>query len=277
MFKIKEFSRLTHVPIKTLRYYDELGLFVPTRVDAFTGYRYYDASQLPRLYQLLALRALGMPLEQIKAALAADITTSELHGMLRLKQAEIQQQITDWQERMTHVNTLITQIEEETDMSYSVILKTIPSFTVVAKHGVAADQPSMGPLLVGLFQELAAYVAQNGGKLSTNPEELGITIYHDKEWTGKDIHVEAIFGIQKAIPTIPDIHVYELPAVETMASVVHTGSFDTLGVGYDALTRWIGANGYEICGPNREINIKFDPQGNPAEWVTELQFPVRKM
>ncbi len=58
MFKIGDFSRLSQVTVKALRYYDELGLLKPTHVDRFTGYRYYSATQLPRLNRILALKDL---------------------------------------------------------------------------------------------------------------------------------------------------------------------------------------------------------------------------
>ncbi len=65
MFKIGDFSKLSLVSVKTLRYYDELGLLKPARVDEFTGYRYYSASQMPRLNRILALKDLGLSLEQV--------------------------------------------------------------------------------------------------------------------------------------------------------------------------------------------------------------------
>ena len=56
MIKIGEFSKLSLVSIKALRYYDEMDLLKPIEVDRFTGYRYYSASQLPRLHRILALK-----------------------------------------------------------------------------------------------------------------------------------------------------------------------------------------------------------------------------
>jgi len=73
--------------------------------------------------------------------------------------------------------------------------------------------------------------------------------------------------------------VYDLPAVETMASVVHQGPFNTLSQAYNALMQWIQASGYRICGPNREIYIKTgEPlrQDDPT-YVTEGQLPVEKV
>ena len=64
MLKIGDFSRLSLVSVKVLRYYDELGLLRPARVDEFTGYRYYSASQLTRLNRILVLKDLGLSLQQ---------------------------------------------------------------------------------------------------------------------------------------------------------------------------------------------------------------------
>ncbi len=74
MIKIGEFSKLVQVPVATLRYYDQVGLLKPIEVDRFTGYRYYSASQLPRLHRILALKGLGFSLEQIGAVLAEGLT-----------------------------------------------------------------------------------------------------------------------------------------------------------------------------------------------------------
>ena len=59
MIRIGDFSKLSRVPIKTLRYYDEMGLLKPLHVDDFTGYRYYEYEQMTHLYRILALKDLG--------------------------------------------------------------------------------------------------------------------------------------------------------------------------------------------------------------------------
>ena len=72
MLKIGDFSHLSHVSVRMLRHYDELGLLKPVQVDRFTGYRYYSIEQLPRLNRILALKDLGFSLDQITQLLAAD-------------------------------------------------------------------------------------------------------------------------------------------------------------------------------------------------------------
>jgi DNA-binding transcriptional MerR regulator len=113
MIKIGDFSKLSLVSIKTLRYYDEMGLLKPVNVDRFTGYRYYSASQLPRLNRILALKDLGFSLEQIAQVLNEGVSLEQLRGMLRLKQAELQQHITGEQERLARISARLNDITME--------------------------------------------------------------------------------------------------------------------------------------------------------------------
>ena len=66
MYKIGEFSKLTGCSIKTLRYYDELGILKPSRIDNFTNYRYYDEKDLDILKTIIYLKSLGFTLDEIK-------------------------------------------------------------------------------------------------------------------------------------------------------------------------------------------------------------------
>src|SRR5215203_5351495 len=103
MIKIGEFSKLVQVPVATLRYYDQMGLLKPIEVDRFTGYRYYSVSQLPRLNRILALRGLGFTLEQIAEALDDGLTPEQMRGMLRLRHAQISQQLVEMQDQLLEV------------------------------------------------------------------------------------------------------------------------------------------------------------------------------
>src|SRR5690242_7307675 len=100
MFRIGDFSRLSLVPVSALRYYDELGLLKPVKVDPVSGYRYYSATQLTRLNRLLALKDMGLSLEQIARLLDKELTPEQIRGMLKLKQAELRQQLEEGQIRL---------------------------------------------------------------------------------------------------------------------------------------------------------------------------------
>ena len=66
MYRIGDFSKASKTTIKTLRYYEKEGLLIPTFVDPYTGYRYYETSQLYDLSKIISLRQLGLSISDIK-------------------------------------------------------------------------------------------------------------------------------------------------------------------------------------------------------------------
>ena len=66
MYKIGDFSKVTNTPIKTLRYYDEIGLLKPSYIDYFTGYRYYEKNQINIIREIRALKDINLSLKEIK-------------------------------------------------------------------------------------------------------------------------------------------------------------------------------------------------------------------
>jgi DNA-binding transcriptional MerR regulator len=113
VFKIGEFSLLTRVSIKTLRYYDEVGLLKPVRVDVDSGYRYYSASQVPRLHRILALKDLGFPLDRIAKAIEEGVTPDALRGMLMLREAEQEARVQEETGRLVRLKTQLRLMELE--------------------------------------------------------------------------------------------------------------------------------------------------------------------
>jgi DNA-binding transcriptional MerR regulator len=112
LLQIGEFAKISHVPTKTLRYYDRIGLFEPHYVDPSTNYRYYSPDQLPRITRILTLKELGLSLEQISQLLEEDLPLPELRGMLRLKRIEIQEQLEHERVRLARVEARLRKIEE---------------------------------------------------------------------------------------------------------------------------------------------------------------------
>lgn len=95
MFGIGEFASAGRVSVRMLRHYDALGLLRPAHVDTGTGHRMYEARQLSRLNRIVALKDLGFTLAQVQEILDEKVSTAELYGMLRLRQAELQSRIAE--------------------------------------------------------------------------------------------------------------------------------------------------------------------------------------
>src|SRR5918996_644454 len=133
MIRIGDFSKLSRVSIKTLRFYDEMGLLKPIEGDRFTGYRYYEFDQLPRLYRILALKDLGFSLEEIGRLLEGDLPVEQMRGMLKLRRAEIRQRMEAEAARLERVELWLREIEQEHSVSkYNVVIKKIEPIRVAA-------------------------------------------------------------------------------------------------------------------------------------------------
>jgi DNA-binding transcriptional MerR regulator len=277
MIKIGEFSKLVQVPVATLRYYDQVGLLKPIEVDRFTGYRYYSAGQLPRLHRILALKGLGFSLEQIGVALAEGLTPEQMRGMLRLRHAQISQQLAEAQSQLVEVEVRLQQIEREEQLStYDVILKCTEPMLVASVRAMLPNHSAVG----ALFGEVYAAIGDHAGQaLGPHPEEGGQTLvlWYDTEFKEHDVDGAAAFMLRCRVPESDRVRVHELPAA-TMAATVHHGAYNTIGAAHEAVFTWIEANGYRIVGPDRELNlyhtmpIRLD---DPA-YVTEIQYPVER-
>jgi DNA-binding transcriptional MerR regulator/GNAT superfamily N-acetyltransferase len=116
MIRIGDFSRLSQTPVSTLRYYDEVGVLKPSKVDHFTGYRYYTYDQLPRLQRILALKDLGFSLDEIACFLDDRLPARQLRDLLLSKRTALREQIQEQCERLAQMNAWLKQIEKENYM-----------------------------------------------------------------------------------------------------------------------------------------------------------------
>jgi effector-binding domain-containing protein/DNA-binding transcriptional MerR regulator len=268
MLKIGDFSRLSQVSIKALRLYDQLDLLKPTQVDDFTGYRYYAASQLPRLHRILVLKELGFSLEQIGQLLNDSVSAEQIRGMLRLKRSNLQAQIEEEAVRLRRIETYLQQIEQENEMTIAnVVIKKIGPALVASIREVIPKYTAIAPL----YGEIYPYLYQQGAKPS-----YSAAIWHDRGYQESDVDSEAMVFIDKEIPSSDRITVYELPGHEQMACYVHHGSYQTLTLSYNILLKWIEDNAYQLTGPSRELYIQGGPEIDNESYITELQFPVNK-
>jgi len=275
MFKIGDFSKLSQVSVKTLRYYDEIGLLRPSEIDRFTGYRYYTASQLSRLNRILLLKDLGLSLDQIGRLLGSDLPPAQLRGMLKLRQAEIERSIEEEEARLARVAALLTHIEQENvSMSkYDVVIKKVAPVRIASIRDVVANYGAQSEL----WCELGAYLVQHNVKAVAPC----LTIDHNDSYKERDVDLEVCEVIDAALspaalPATDRVMVRELPAVEQMACTVHHGPFPQLNLGYQALGQWAEANGYRFVGPSREVYLQVSETGDDSTNVAEIQIPVEK-
>lgn len=268
MFKIGDFSKLSRVSVKTLRYYDEIGLITPVRVDDFTGYRYYSTDQLPRLNRILALKDLGFSLEQIARLLDDGLPAGHIGEMLELRKREIRDQIEADQVRLNLIEGRLKQIEREGNMPvHDVVIKSIEPVTIASVRSIIPSYEYSGQL----FGELVGYLMSHRVQFSGPP--LGL--YYDTEYKEQDVDVEVAVPVDPSTRGSDRIKVYELPAIETAACLIHKGDYYLFPESYEALMRWIQDNGYQITGTDRQIYLRsYGDTSDMSDFLTEIQFPV---
>ena len=271
MIRIGDFSKLSRVSIKTLRYYDDVNLLKPIHVDEWTGYRYYAFEQLARLHRILALKDLGFSLAEIAELLDEDVSLEQLRGMLRVRQSEAQRRVQEEQERLERIEARLRQIELEDKMSeYDVVIKQVDPISVACVRDVIPTYSQQGEL----WEALEGYLSIQ----RVRPSGPCFTIYFDDGYQDTNIDAMVCEPISVDLTESPRVKVQELPGVESMACTVHHGPFTTISEAYNAILKWIEDNGYRISGPGREIYLNPANAGSQTDpkTVTEIQFPVEK-
>lgn len=274
MFTIGDFARLGRVSVRMLRHYDSIGLLRPASVDPHTGYRFYRAEQLRRLNRVIALKDLGLTLEQVRAIVDEAVDTAELRGMLRLRSSELATRLAADTARLAAVEARLRMIESEGRMtSQDVVLKQIAPVRVAELTAVAPSYESqdIGPVIQPLYPELFRRLDAAG----ITPSGPAIAWYEPVDDEGEAVVVHAGVSVGGGVAAVPDVTVRDLPAVGTAATIVHHGSMDDADRSVQALARWIEDNGYRPDGFAREVYLEYC-QDSPEQGVTELQLAVER-
>lgn len=269
MFKIGEFSQIARVSGRLLRYYDGLGLLHPQRIDPQTGYRYYSAAQLPRLNRILALKDLGLALDQIGRFVDDDISTDEIRRMLALKKAEVETELREGQERLQRIEARLRQIDEGNDSrAFDVLLKPVAAQPFLA---IRAEFAGMDAVIATL-RAVSARVPE--------PSRDKLTVLAHSDFDDEHLDLEIGFSLNRTVNRRVsladgrDLTLGELPAVPSMATVVRRDADLDSHRAFGALGQWIESNGLSIVGPCREVFL--EPPFKGGDMVVEIQFPVER-
>lgn len=264
MYRIGAFSKICQVSVKTLRHYDRIGLLKPTEVDRFTGYRYYDRSQLERMLLIQRLKRFGFSLEEVQALLSCkgDILHDALiqqREKLRVRQQELGMTI--------HDLTLYLSALERTGNEMSIqsnteikLLETAPMPVVSVRRTMAVDD--WGRWYGTLFER--------AGTERFTPNGVVGAMYHDEEFDRSASDTELFLGVAE---TEKADRVIE---AQTCALAVHKGGYSTLPETYAALVAWIEEHGYALDGAPYDVYTKTARDGcAPQDFETEVYFPVK--
>lgn len=265
MLRIGQFSKLAKITVKTLRYYDKIGLLRPAMVDVASSYRYYTEEQLETVYRINAYKEIGLSNEQVLALLQ--------HGEDERVLLEYQRRLLSEREAALHralsrIDGLLCRTARQT---YSACVKQVEGKKVFYCRGYVPSVDSMHDFIKACMTEFFA----------TNPDvrlpedDYCCIIYPDDGYRESNVFIEYAQSVERYGKETPVLKFGELPPI-TAVSVLHRGDYDSLREAYLFAVRWAGENGYELAGEPREryINGAWNRE-QVSDWLTELQLPIR--
>ena len=270
MLKIGEFSKLSHVSVRMLRHYDEIGLLHPQRVDPITGYRLYGEEQLFTAGKINVYRGMGFGLTAI-AGLLHEADPQKLRAMLERQQESLREQSEEMSQMLHRIKLAIAQLGEESTMAnYDVTIKEIAPRYVASVRDILESYNYEGRLWHYMMKETA-----DQNLTPANPC-LAFGIFHDAEYKERDVDVEIQMTVEGNYHDTEHVRFKTEPAV-CVASAIHYGSYETISYASAAEAAWVEKNGYQMCGVMFNVyHVSPHETQNPDELVTEVCIPVKR-
>jgi DNA-binding transcriptional MerR regulator len=271
MFRIGEFAGLSGVSAKTLRAWNELGLFRPAWVDPGSAYRYYSPAQLPELRRILALRDLGLGLEQIGGLVNG---RADLEAALARRRLELEREQAEAARRLATLEISVAAASTGSGLLDVVVRRLAEE--PIATLDLAADP---GQDIAAAFDRLEIHVRRLGrrahrppGAILTGPAEAG---------SASDLIFVPLTG---PIQADGEFGYRILPGVRA-ATVLVRGSYRRLADAARGLRGWVDAAGLSVAGDQRVLYLQFGADSrlglpaafvvdDSADFLTELQLPI---
>ncbi|WP_025115063.1 MerR family transcriptional regulator [Lysinibacillus fusiformis] len=269
MFKISVFSRLSKVSLKTLRYYDQIGLLKPRKVDHETGYRYYSADQLLEINRIFIYKELGFTLPQIIHLLHEDITFKDIQGMFKLKKNEIQRIIDMEHAKLARIEERMQLLESEGQMEsvqeIRIKAEDAQQFLSLKARGREEDIPD-------LFRTFNHMLPKETRQLAQSPQVVLWQEIEDKE---DEFEFEVGYFLSRELPSYPDtFQLRTLPPEPMMATMTFRSDSNFACTACVDLAKWIEKNNHQIKEnePGREIYLPLST--SQGAQLMEIQIPI---
>jgi DNA-binding transcriptional MerR regulator len=264
---------LAQVSVRTLRYYDELGLLRPLWIDPETGYRWYAPDQLARLHRILALRDLGVALADIGRLLDDAVSAEELRGILLLRRAESSERMEAEAERLARVEARLEQLKEKDMADYDVVVKGVEAVWAAVLSEPVAGVTEIEATQGRLWPRIQAAMDARG--IERSGPSVAIEIPTDDP--ARPIELTTAVPVPQGTVIEDDgITTAMIPALGRAATTVITGDSDSHGPdfegGWNALRRWAQTTAEPVTGEFRELYLDCD--GPRTSWVVEVQMAL---
>ncbi|WP_194897659.1 MerR family transcriptional regulator [Catenulispora pinisilvae] len=263
---IGDFSRATHLTVKTLRHYHDVGLLEPADIDPATGYRRYTTAQIPAAQVIRRFRELGMPLEEIRTVMdAPDVDTRNQHIGAHLNRLE--EELGRTQRAVASLRDLLTT--GPATAAPDISLRDVPAVQAAAitdkvavADGAAWTQGALGELYATVAGQGLAQTGPAGG------------LFTDEVFTAHHGEVTIFVPCDGPVRSLGRVRPATVPAAE-MAVIDHAGPPIESDRAYGALATYVERHALAVQGPIREYFLVGQRDtADVARWRTEVCWPV---
>ncbi len=259
---IGDFSRMTHLSVKALRFYHDQGLLEPARIDPVTGYRFYDPRQVPVAQVIRRFRDLDMPLDQVKAVLqAADVET---------RTREIIAHLTAMEARLAEMQMSVASLRallEGPAARPAVEFRSIPATPALAVRATVRAEEAWA-WGTDVFGELYDRVDRAGP-----PAGPGGALFPAGFFEVEQAELTAFVPVSAPVPGGGRVESLTIPGVEA-AVMLHSGPVGDSDQTYGALGTFVAERAIGVDGPIREYYLVPFTEPDPARHRTEICWPV---
>ena len=268
MLSIGEFSKVTGLTVKTLRFYHDQGILVPSRVEPGSGYRFYSPTKVETARVIAALRELEFSIAEIAEILTQHDDDSDIVAFLESRKSALQT-------RMRNDRRMVKLLE-------SIILHEKEAKSKMTSTGYQVERKSVDSMIVASIRMRGKY-SDSGKGFGKIGRKFGrficgtpLMLCHDSEYREDDADFEVAMPIKKGEST-DEITVQELPG-GTCLSLMHLGPYEELSRSYEQIIKYAQEQGVEYTIPSRELYHKGPGmifRGNPKKYLTEIQLMLK--
>ncbi|WDV45807.1 GyrI-like domain-containing protein [Clostridiaceae bacterium M8S5] len=265
MYKIGEFSKITFLTVKALRYYNDIGLLIPARIDEETNYRYYNEENFKKAMYIKLLRSYEFGIKELQEIIPSINDSEDITKYLLEKHQQIEKKIASFRKMQNNIQNEIKNLKEVNIMNKEQGVSVVEVEEVlIASIRYKGRYEDMGTYIEKLFKEV-------GGKGESAP----FALYYDEDYTEENADIEVAIPVKKPINN-GDV-TSRILSKQKCVSLTHIGPYDKLSASYKVVTDYIKQNDLKSKTPTREIYIKGPGMllaGNTKKYETKILVPI---
>lgn len=263
MYKIGEFSKITNLTVKALRYYDEENILKPSYRNEENSYRFYDENDFKKAGLIAFLRELEFSISEIKDVINLCDDKADLSYILEEKKELINKKINEEKALLKKINLYIKpNLMEDDIVNYQMEVKEISAVKVAYIR------------YKGKYNECGKYLGKIYKVIKGDVKGKPFNCYFEGEYN-------EIADIETCVPTSKQVNdqvvsTKELPKIKSI-STLHIGTYESINMAYKAIFDYAKEKGFNCLTPSREVYIKGPGmifRGNPNNYITEIIIPI---